>query len=477
MTREEIIKALKTRFVKAGQAHVFDFYEDLEEQEKSILIKQLRSVNLEVLEAQIISHISEVKDDPDSSYNEDTLKPSSYIQLPENGGSMEAWESAQIEGERAIRSGRLAAFTVAGGQGTRLGFDGPKGILPVSIISKKSFFEVFADKIMRANQRYDISIPWFIMTSEINHRATIDAFEANNYFGLKKDLVSFFPQSLFPAVDFDGKIIMEAKNSIARSPNGHGGAFKALVESGAVEKMKKLGVDVISYFQIDNPLIPCIDPIFIGFHLSEKSELSSKMIPKAYPLEKVGTFCEYKGKDIVIEYSDMPKEIQEKVDSNGEILYRSGSVAIHLFDRNFVEFLGGFSNEDSLPYHKAIKKIPYLDRSGINQVPEKENGIKFEMFVFDALAKASKTIIIEGLRNDNFSPVKNTKGVDSLDTCHKDQMEQSIRWLEACGVFLDNKEGKAIEINYRFAMDKEDFIYQWSRLKNKPSLKDGTIIE
>lgn len=477
MIRKEITEALKTRFKKAGQAHVFDFYEDLDDQEKNILINQLSCIDLEVLETQITCHILEKKENHKYSYDWDSLKPSSYIRLPENGGSIGAWESAQIEGERAIRSGRVAAFTVAGGQGTRLGFDGPKGMLPVTVVSKKSLFEVFADKIMRSNQRYDVTIPWFIMTSEINHQSTIDAFESNNYFGLKKDFVRFFPQALFPAVDFNGKIIMEAKNSIARSPNGHGGAFKALVESGAIKKMKDLGVDIISYFQIDNPLIPCIDPTFIGFHLGNQSELSSKMIPKAYPLEKVGIFCEYNGKDRVIEYSDIPKEIQEKIDSNGEIFYRAGNIAIHLFDRGFVESLGACSKQDSLPYHKAIKKIPYVDSSGMNQVPKKENGIKFEMFVFDALVKAEKSIIIESLRNDNFSPIKNSKGVDSLDTCKEDLLQQSLRWLEACGLLLDNKKRKKIEINYRFAMDKDDFIHQWSCLKNKPALKDGVIIE
>ena len=188
----------------------------------------------------------------------------------------------------AIRAGKVAAFCVAGGQGTRLGFNGPKGTFPVTPLAKKSLFQVFAEKIKRSGKRYEVVIHWFILTSEINHTATVEHFSSNNYFGLPQESVHFIVQGLIGAVDQKGKIILTAKDSIARTPDGHGGSLRALVRSSAIEKMESLGVECISYFQVDNPLIRIIDPAFIGFHIEEDSELSSKMIPKAYPLEKVG---------------------------------------------------------------------------------------------------------------------------------------------------------------------------------------------
>ena len=346
-------------------------------------------------------------------------------------------------------------------------------------LSDKSLFEVFANKIARASERYGVLIPWFIMTSEINHQATIEAFEANEYFGMPKESLFFFSQALFPAVDLDGKMLLEEKGQLVMTPNGHGGSLRALVESGAIEKMRSEGIDVLSYFQVDNPLVPCIDPAFIGFHVLNQSELSSKMIPKAYPLEKVGMFCKYEGQNLVVEYSDMPDAMQELSDEEGGILFRSGSVAIHLFDREFIERVGSPSSEDKLPYHKALKKIPFIDRSGVKQSPKNPNGVKFEMFVFDALSKAKNPVIIEGLRNDNFSPVKNAEGVDSPETCRNDQLKQAIRWLSATGIDFEGNVAKdfTFEINYRFAMDKDDFIKQWNSCANKPTIESGTIIE
>ena len=239
----------------------------------------------------------------------------------------------------------------------------------------------------------------------------------------------------------------------------------------------------MSFFQVDNPLVSCIDPAFIGFHVLNQSELSSKMIPKAYPLEKVGMFCQYEDRNLVVEYSDMPKAMQELLDEKGEIVFRSGSVAIHLFDRDFIERVGSPSSLDKLPYHKAEKKIPFINALGEHELPKEINGVKFEMFVFDALSKANNPVIIEGLRNDNFSPVKNAEGIDSPESCQKDQLQQAIRWLNAAGVKLnsssenDSAKDFSFEINYRFAMDKEDFINQWNNLENKPTIETGIIIE
>lgn len=476
MTDGQTIEQLKACFNQCGQGHVFDFFSELSMEEQAELIEQLTEIDLDALEKQIVRLINDDANETRSSYDWNALLPAPYIARPENGGDADQWAAAEQAGEAALRAGRVAAFTVAGGQGTRLGYDGPKGTFVVTPLSEKSLFEVFADKIARASERYSVSIPWCIMTSSINHDATVDFFETHQYFGLAKDSVYFFPQALFPAVDLKGKILMETKGRIVRTPNGHGGSLKALVDSGATKKLGELGVDILSYFQVDNPLVPCIDPSFIGFHVLQKSELSSKMIPKAYPKEKVGLFCLHQGEHTVIEYSDMPEAIQESLDDSGAIRFRSGSVAIHLFDRAFIERVGSGTSKDTLPYHKAFKKISSLNASGQTHKPDSNNGVKFELFVFDALPLAKNPVIIEGVRLDNFSPVKNLEGLDSPESARKDQGAQARLWLKAAGETVDLNPQARIEINYRFAMDEADFIKQWTHLETKPEIRDGSII-
>lgn len=476
MTNSQTIDQLKEYFSQSGQGHVFDFFSDLSAGEKAELIEQLAVIDLEELKRQIQRLIDDTTKDTQVSYNWNALVPAPYIARPENGGDAAQWEAAERAGEAALRAGRVAAFTVAGGQGTRLGYNGPKGTFVVTPLSGKSLFEVFADKIARASERYAVTIPWCIMTSSINHDATVEFFETNQYFGLAKDSVYFFPQALFPAVDLNGKILMETKSRIVCTPNGHGGSLKALVDSGVTQKLGELGVDILSYFQVDNPLVPCIDPSFIGFHVLHKSELSSKMIPKAYPKEKVGLFCLHQGIHTVIEYSDMPEAIQESLDDLGALRFRAGSVAIHLFDRAFVERIGSGTSEDALPYHKAFKKISSINASGQTDKPETNDGVKFELFVFDALPLAKNPVIIEGVRSDNFSPVKNLEGLDSPESAKKDQSAQARLWLKAAGETFELNSLALIEMNYRFAMDEVDFVEQWRALETKPEIRDGSIL-
>ena len=416
-----------------------------------------------------------------SSVDLEGLEPAPYIASPANGGDAERWAAAWEAGAAAIRAGRVAAFCVAGGQGTRLGYDGPKGTYPVTPISSKTLFQVFAEKIARSGQRFGVSIPWFILTSEINNAATVAAFEENDYFGLSKDQVHFIVQGLVPAVDLEGKIILSEKGKIAMTPDGHGGSLRALVRSGAVDTMKAAGVDIISYFQVDNPIIQCVDPAFIGFHVLGGSELSSKMVPKAYALEKVGHFCIQQGVTKVIEYSDMPAAMQEETTPDGAIRFNGGSVAIHVFDREFVARAGGDSAETKLPFHRANKKIPFVDASGDVVRPEAPNGVKFEMFVFDALPMARQPVIIEAAREDDFSPVKNAEGVDSPQTCKEDQLRMFARWLKAAGVELSTDDSglpsMVFEISHTFAADQADFVSQWNALELKPEITEGLIIQ
>ena len=413
--------------------------------------------------------------------NLDGLKPAPYTALPANGGDAAQWAEAFEAGSAAIAAGRVAAFTVAGGQGTRLGYDGPKGTYPVTPVSEKTLFQVFAEKIARSGERFGVTIHWFILTSEINNDATIAAFKESDFFGLDPESVHFIVQGLVPAVDYDGKILLAEKSKIAMTPDGHGGSLRALVRSGAVAKMEALGVDCLSYFQVDNPIIQCIDPAFIGFHVLGQSELSSKMVPKAYALEKVGHFCMQDGAALVVEYSDMPDAMQEETNEDGSIRFNGGSVAIHIFDREFIARAGSTTSELKLPFHRADKKIPYVGADGAIVQPDAANGVKFEMFVFDALPLAKNPVIIEAAREDDFSPVKNAEGVDSPRSCKEDQLRMFARWLKAAGESIETDAtglpNITFEICHLFAADEVDFVAQWTALADKPAIADGLIVE
>ncbi|PXA03290.1 2-alkenal reductase [Coraliomargarita sinensis] len=470
--------SLITQFEQAGQGQVFRFFDELDDSGKEKLLAQAGTIDLEEVGTLVQEH---VLGDSHASVNLDGLEPAPYIALPNNEASATEWHRAFEAGAEAIRWGRVAAFTVAGGQGTRLGYDGPKGTYPVTPLTRKSLFQVFAEKIMRSGERFGVTIPWFILTSEINNVATVAAFEENDYFGLPKDSVHFIVQGLVPAVDLQGKILLSEKGRIAMTPDGHGGSLRALARSGAVDTMKSHGVDIISYFQVDNPIVQCVDPAFVGFHVLGQSELSSKMVPKAYALEKVGHFCTQDGVTKVIEYSDMPESMQEESDADGGIRFKAGSVAIHIFDRDFIARAGGDSSETKLPFHRANKKIPYVDADGSVASPDEPNGVKFEMFVFDALPLAKNPVIIEAARGDDFSPVKNAEGIDSPQSCKEDQLRMFTRWLNAAGVEIKTDDSGlppfTFEISHRFAADEKDFVERWNGLSSKPEIKEGTIID
>lgn len=467
----------KERFTSAGQAQVFAHADRLDEAGQAKLVADTTEINLSEVQ-ELVETIVKGKSTEEVSF--DGLEPAPYIAHPKNNGDADLWNDASEIGEAALRAGKVAAFTVAGGQGTRLGYDGPKGTFPVTPVSGKTLFAVFAEKIQAAGLRYGVEIPWFIMTSIINHEATVAAFEEADYFGLSRDQVMFFSQGRMPAVDFDGNILLQSPSSVAMSPDGHGGSLRALVRSGAIERMKKAGIEAISYFQVDNPLVQFIDPAFIGFHLKHASEMSSKMIPKAYPGEKVGHFCQQGDSMCVVEYSDMPMEMQEQRNEKGELRFIAGSIAIHILSVDFVERLGGGESDIKLPFHKAVKKIKTVDSEGNVVAPEEPNGIKFEMFVFDALPFAANPVVIETLREDDFSPVKNRSGVDSAETCRNDQLRQWVRWLKAAGEELETDSNGVpaitFEVSPLFADSEAAFVEKWNSLDPKPAIQNNSIL-
>ncbi len=462
----------------AGQGHVFAFWDRLAVNERQELLAQAAEIDL--AEADRLTRAL-VFNSGAGGVNLAGLAPAPYQRLPENGGEAASWAQAQAAGEAALRAGRVAAFTVAGGQGTRLGYDGPKGTFAVTPLKAKSLFQLFAEKIKAVGQRYGRPLHWFIMTSHANHEQTEAFFAEHRFFGLDSGRVHFFRQGRMPAVDFAGKLLMETPGSLALSPDGHGGSLRALHRSGALDLMKAQGIDTISFFQVDNPLVRSVDATFIGFHLLAGSEMSSKMVSKAYPEEKVGHFCVQHGKVIVVEYSDMPAAMQQETTSDGALRYLAGSIAIHVIDREFARRLAVGGEGMALPFHRADKKIPTIDAGGMPVKPEKANGVKFEMFVFDALPFANNSIVIETGRTDDFSPVKNATGLDSPKTSREDQLRQFARWLNAVGASVETDASGLpkwdLEICPLFGYDFPSFAERWHRLAIKPVITDGLYLE
>ena len=354
--------------------------------------------------------------------------PASYFPIkPENAEQEELYARAFKHGETLIRDGKTAAFTVAGGQGTRLGYDGPKGTLPVSPIKNKPLFQLFAEQIHGVSQKYEVSIPWYIMCSPLNLEATINHFEESNYYGLRRENLKFFAQGVMPATDFEGNLLLASQDSLALSPNGHGGSLKALIDSGSVSDMKERGIEHISYFQVDNPLVSIVNPLFIGLHDLQSSDMSSRSLTKTGPFEKLGNFVSIGDRISIIEYSDLPEDKALEKEDDGRIKYRAGSPAIHVLRRDFIEQFA--SGEIKLPYHRAEKKVASINHNGDLINPIEPNAVKFETFVFDALPLARNPLILEADRLEEFSPVKNMTGVDSLESSQADQIKRAKRWL------------------------------------------------
>lgn len=470
--------SLIEQFRRAGQAQVFAFYDRLNPEQQQRLLTEAAEIDLAEIERLTRTLLAK---DAVAGVDLTGLDPAPYEPVPEHGGRADAWARAKAAGEEALRTGRVAAFTVAGGQGTRLGYDGPKGTFPVTPIKQKPLFQVFAEKIRAAGRRYGRPLHWFIMTSHQNHAATEAFFADHQFFGLDRGRVHFFRQGRMPAVDFNGKIMLESPGAIALSPDGHGGSLRALERSGSLDLMRREGIDTLSYFQVDNPLVRSIDPAFIGWHLLGRSEMSSKMVPKAYPEEKVGHFCTQRGKLVVIEYSDLPMDTQRQTDAQGKLRYLAGSIAIHILDREFIRRMAAGSMGEALPFHRADKKIPTIDASGSPVKPAKPNGVKFEMFVFDALPFAKNPVLIETRRADDFSPVKNAEGVDSPKTCRDDQLRQYARWFKANGAMVETDASGltpfATEVSPLFGYDEDSFADAWKKLSPQPMVRDGLYLE
>ena len=360
-------------------------------------------------------------------------------------------------GRELLRSGKVAAVVVAGGQGSRLGIDAPKGVVGVTPVKGKSLFMLFAEKILALEQKFQCKVPWFIMTSRENDRPTQEYFLDNAYFGLNRDHVHFFVQGMLPSVTTEGKFIIGQDGGLFMNPDGHGGTFNALRTSGSLSLMKDLGIEEIFYFQVDNPLAKVCDPLFLGLHNLSGAQMSSKVVRKSTYEEKVGVITRISNKTTLLEYSDMSDEVRYAQGSDGEMLHWAGNLAIHMIRREFAEEITAQGTR--LPFHGARKM---LSARGPDHKPMETLGIKFEAFLFDALPLADKSITLEVMREEEFAPVKNLTGADSLESSRLLQSALYTTWLKRIGVDVD--PGISVEISPLFALDFEDLLLKASTL-------------
>lgn len=341
---------------------------------------------------------------------------------------------------------------VAGGQGTRLGFDLPKGMFPIGPVSGRSLFQMLADRLSALGRRYGTDIPLYIMTSPATDSDTRDYFAAEGGCGLKADQFRFFCQGQMPAVDATtGQILLADKDEIALSPDGHGGLVSALDESGCLVEAQRRGIKQFYYAQIDNPMAELCDPELLGHHLLAKSQLTTQVVPKRFAKEKVGNVVSIDGKVQIIEYSDLPDQIAEKMGDDDQLLLWAGNIAIHIFDVEFLEQVTRL--EKGLPFHRALKKVSFVDEDGNLVVPREPNAIKFERFIFDLLPLAERALVVEADSSRVFAPVKNADGaaVDTPSHAKEALLELHRRWLTAAGARID--DGVRVEIHPLWALD------------------------
>lgn len=438
-----------------GQSHLIDHAATLHGATHDAFIDQLRSFDLKAIGDYIARYGNSYSPPPPPG----SIEPASCYTLD---GDWDR-EHYRAKGEELIRAGKVACFTVAGGQGSRLGYDGPKGCFPTSCVNGKPLFQLFAESIAKAQEKYGCVIPWAVMTSPLNHESTVAFFEANGCFGLDRAQIMFFEQGVMPSFDLEtGKLLLAEPGVLATNPDGHGGAYRALKISGALDTMRAKGIEQLSYFQVDNPHAKIIDPVFLGLHAlatDSSGQMSSKMVAKASWDEKVGVFCKVNGKTEIIEYSDLPEDLAKR-NNAGRLAFNAGSIAIHTISLEFIEQMVS-DPRYALPFHRAHKKVAFVDPlSGDSVTPDAPNAIKLERFVFDGIKLADQSIVVETDRVEEFAPVKNATGADSIESSKLLQTERSARWLESVGVKIprndDGSVNAVIEISPLSAIEPGD---------------------
>jgi len=463
----DIPDEIQRQLTEYGQEHVLRLWNELTPDERPSLEEQIRSLDL----GQIASLVEMARRSQQGVAANDALieranragPPSPLVRLPKTDEERDRWREARQRGEELLLGGTVGAILVAGGQGTRLGFNKPKGMYPIGVVSQAPLFQVLAEQVLARSRFAGSPIPYFIMTSDATHDETIAFFIEHDFFGLSPDDVYFFAQGNMPAVDAEsGKLLISSDKTLITSPDGHGGMLPALARTGMLEEMQRRKIEYLHYHQVDNPTAIVCDPVFLGFHSFFDAEMSVKVVAKRSAEERTGVAVAIDGKTQIIEYSDLPAQVARKTDSDGSLLLWAGSTAIHVFNRSFLERL--VEGDTALPFHIARKKVPFCNEEGQLVTPTTENAYKFERFIFDALPLAKNALVLEADRAREFNPVKNASGDDSPDTARSAMLRLHQEWLLAAGAHVD--PSTPIEISPLFALDAN---------KVRRKVKPGTV--
>lgn len=475
---------LRDKYEKAGQSHVFRYWEELKPEDKGMLFQQLESIDPEY-----INKIAERAIHPPKSESDDH-KPR-LEQLPESVTTstidseqekLDKWFKSGLE---LISENKVAVVLMAGGQGTRLGSSAPKGCYDIGLPSKKSLFQLQAERIWRlqylASKTYGkdaVVVPWYIMTSGPTRKPTQQFFEEHKYFGLDRNNVIFFEQGVLPCINMDGKILLETMARVAVAPDGNGGLYSALISNGVVQDMEQRGIQHIHAYCVDNCLVRVADPIFIGFSAEKDVDIATKVVRKRNAKESVGLILQKNGKPDVVEYSEIDNETAEAKDAKDSSLlkFRAANIVNHYYSFRFLQSIPNWAHR--LPHHVAKKKIPSIpidSKAGEQIKPDKPNGIKLEQFVFDCFPflTMDKFACMEVKREDEFSPLKNAPGTgeDDPGTSRKDIMEQGRRFLVAAGATVTSEgEESGVEVSPRISYGGEGLEFLRGREIKAPAV-------
>ncbi|MCR5146637.1 MAG: UTP--glucose-1-phosphate uridylyltransferase [Clostridia bacterium] len=393
---------------KYNQEHIIDWMNKLNEEEKNALVNQVLNLNVKEV-VDLYNNLSKTFEIGDKK-----IEKISAIDIDKL--NEEEFKKYKNIGADVIAQGKYAVVTMAGGQGTRLGHSGPKGTFKVNVkTGEKYLFQIIVEALQNANKKYDVIIPWYIMTSEENNDQTLAFLESNNYFGYPKESVKLFKQGKAPLISTEGKLLIAENKLIKEASDGNGSIYKSLKKDGMLEDMKKNNIEWVFVGGVDNILLKIVDPLLVGITINQGNKIASKSVIKTNPREKAGVFCKIDGKPGIIEYSELPEEMVEEVDEHGDLVYGDVNILSHLFNIEALKELA----EKNLPYHIAEKKSNYLDENGSLVVPEGKNVYKFESFIFDAFSNYDSMSILRVKREEEFAPIKNAEGNDSPETAIK----------------------------------------------------------
>ncbi len=467
---DAIYTRLLERLTPAKQQHLLRYWNDLSAVQRQRLSEQIDSVDLELV-ARLFAQRDASEDYRALAARADA--PPAF-RVGVDSGPISRTAAAE-RGTEAIAQGKVGAVLVAGGQGSRLGFEHPKGMFPIGPVSGHSLFQILLEKLAATRRRYGAAIPLYVMTSDATHRETVAYLTEHRFFGLPADDVRFFQQGNLPAVDAEtGELLLADRGSLALSPDGHGGMLAALDKSGSLADIHRRGLEQLFYFQVDNPLVVMCDREFIGYHVLSGAEMSTQVVAKTAPEDRVGNVVSVDDQVRIIEYSDLPIENAVQTNADGSLRLWAGSVAVHVFD---VAFLARTANSpDGTPYHVARKAVPSLDAAGefVSPAADDKNAIKFERFIFDLLPAARRSIVMEVDAAEAFGPVKNATGAakDTPESVERQMVALHRRWLEAAGAKVD--DAVAVEIRPGFALDAAEVA---ARLALPCRVRTATLFE